>query len=396
MNNKKISIKSAGLIAAAASVVTFSFTTLFSFSICNDSITELRNKSKEINRIYEVQNYINNNYYEDVDNDAITDAALKGMVSGLNDRYSAYMTPEEYEADIEDSKGSVSGIGITVTESENGTLKVIEVNPNSPAESAGIEINDIIIKINGNDISKMEYSDAVNLVRGEPETEVNLTIMRNETEKEFTMLREQIDTITVTHKMLENNIAYIRIKGFKENTVSQYKEALDNSIKSGAKAIIFDLRNNGGGLLTTCESCLDPLLPEGDVATALFKNGKNEVICRSDKNELNLPMAVLVNENTASASELFSSALRDFEKAVLVGKNTFGKGIMQNTVDLDGGGGLRITVAAYKTAKSDCYHGIGLKPDYEIDLPEKYLNVDFEEIPDGEDSQLMKALEVLK
>ena len=152
MNNKKISIKSAGLIAAAASVVTFSFTTLFSFSICNDSITELRNKSKEINRIYEVQNYINNNYYEDVDNDAITDAALKGMVSGLNDRYSAYMTPEEYEADIEDSKGSVSGIGITVTESENGTLKVIEVNPNSPAESAGIEINDIIIKINGNDI----------------------------------------------------------------------------------------------------------------------------------------------------------------------------------------------------------------------------------------------------
>ena len=210
------------------------------------------------------------------------------------------------------------------------------------------------------------------------------------------MLREQIDTITVTHKMLENNIAYIRIKGFKENTVSQYKEALDNSIKSGAKAIIFDLRNNGGGLLTTCESCLDPLLPEGDVATALFKNGKNEVICRSDKNELNLPMAVLVNENTASASELFSSALRDFDKAVLVGKNTFGKGIMQNTVDLDGGGGLRITVAAYKTAKSDCYHGIGLKPDYEIDLPEKYLNVDFEEIPDGEDSQLMKALEVLK
>ncbi|MGN0621534.1 MAG: S41 family peptidase [Porcipelethomonas sp.] len=394
--DKKISIKSAALIAAAASVLTFSFTSFFAFQVCNDSVAELRNKANDISRIYEVENYIDKTFYTDIDTDTIISAALKSMVSALEDPYSAYMTPEEYEQDIENAKGSISGIGITVNKNDDGTLTVIQVNEGSPAEKSGIKTDDAIIRVDGNDVTQMEYKDAVNLVRGEIGTDVSLTVRRDESEMEFTITREEINTITVMSEMLDNNIAYIRITGFKENTQTQYRKALDDCIDNGAEAIVFDLRNNGGGLVSACEACLDPLLPEGEVATAQFKDGKSEVICRSDANELDLPMAVLVNENTASAAELFSSALRDFGKAKLIGTRTFGKGIMQNTVNLENGGGLRLTVATYKTAKSECYHGVGLKPDYEIGLPEEYSKTNIEDIPHDKDIQLQKALEILK
>lgn len=394
--NKKISIKSAALIAAAASVLTFSFTSIFAFKVCNDNVADLRSMAKDINRLYEVDNYIDKTFYKDVDNDKVVNASLSGMVSALDDPYSAYMTPEAYEEDLEKAKGSVSGIGITVTPTEDNFLKIIEISAESPAEKAGLQLDDLVIEVDGTDLSGIEYKDAVNLVRGDVGTDVSLKILRNESELEFTITRETVNTISVTSEMLGDNIAYIRISSFKENTQTQYKENLDKCIENGAKAIIFDLRDNGGGLVSACEACLDPLLPEGDVATANYKDGSVEVICRSDADELDLPMAVIVNGNSASAAELFSSALRDFEKAKLVGENTFGKGIMQNTVNLKGGGGLRLTVATYKTAKSECYHGVGLKPDFEIGLPEQYAETQIEDIPHEEDTQLQKAIEILK
>lgn len=149
-------------------------------------------------------------------------------------------------------------------------------------------------------------------------------------------------------------------------------------------------------LFLPARSVLDPLLPEGDIAIAEYKDGSSEVICKSDSMELNLPMAVLINENSASAAELFAASLRDFDKAVLVGKNTFGKGIMQNTYNLDNGGGLRLTVAKYRTVKSECYHGVGLAPDYEVDMLEKYSQTAIEDIPESEDTQLQKAIEIMK
>lgn len=393
---KKISIKSAAVIAGAVAVITFSATSFWSFQICNDSVAMLRKKAKSIEDIYTVDQYIDEKYYGEYDEEKIVDSSLKAMVAALDDKYSAYMTPGEYEQNLLDAKGSISGIGIVVNLTEENEIKVVDVNEEGPAKEAGIKTDDVITAVDGSNVSEMEYADAVNLVRGETGKEVTLTVKRGTQQLDFTMTREEIVSQSVRSRMLENDIAYIRITGFKENTSYQYNVELKKCLEDGAKAIIFDLRNNGGGLVSACSECLDPLLPEGDIAIAEFKDGSSEVICKSDDLELDLPMAVVVNENSASAAELFAASLRDFDKAVLVGKNTFGKGIMQNTYKLDNGGGLKLTVAKYRTVKSECYHGVGLAPDYETDIPEKYAQTSIEDIPENEDTQLQKAIEILK
>ncbi len=393
---KKISVKSAALIAGAAALLTFSVTSFWAFQICSDSVATLRKKAKSIEDIYTVDQYIDEYYYGSYDEEIIVDQALKGMVSALDDKYSAYMTPDEYEQNLIDAKGSITGIGMTVNKGDNNEIKIVEIAEKGPAEKAGLKINDIIIEVDGKNVNEMEYSDAVNLVRGKAGTEVNIAVKRGDEEISFKMKREEITTETVTSRMLENNIAYIKITGFKENTSHQFNIELKKCLENNASAIIFDVRNNGGGLVSACSDCLDPLLPEGDIAIAEFKDGSTEVICKSDKIELDLPMAVLVNEYSASAAELFAAALRDFGKAVLVGQNTFGKGIMQNTYNLDNGGGLKLTVAKYRTVNSECYHGVGLKPDYETALPDKYSENQSDDIPENEDTQLQKAIEILK
>lgn len=392
---KKISVKSTALISGAAVLLTFSVTSFWAFQICSDSVATLRKKAKSIEEIYTVDKYIDRYYYESYDEEEIVDQALKGMVNALDDKYSAYMTPDEYEQNIIDAKGSITGIGITVNKDDNNEIKIVEISEQSPAGKAGLKVNDIIIAVDGNYVNEMEYTDAVNLVRGEAGTKVSITIRRDNEEISYDIIREEITTETVTSRMLENNIAYIRVTGFKENTSYQFNIELKKCLENNASAIIFDLRNNGGGLVSACSDCLDPLLPEGDIAIAEFKDGSTEVICKSDDIELNLPMAVIVNEYSASAAELFAAALRDFGKAVLVGQNTFGKGIMQNTYNLDNGGGLKLTVAKYRTVRSDCYHEVGLKPDYEVALPDRYADSKNNNIPDHEDTQLLKAIEVL-
>ena len=387
--NNKLSKAKTFLAALISSVITGAVV----FGLCNKHFSDLKEKENIIQEIFEVKDYIDEFFYEDADDETLVTSALKGLVDRRVSGYAAYMTPDEYKQSVINSQGSLTGIGITVIQNDEKKIEIVSVTENSPASEYDIKEGDILTAVDGIDAENVEYDNLISLVRGKEETDVTITLDRNGEKLEYTITRKKIDTITVTYDMLENNIAYIKITGFKETTVKQYEEALDNALKNNAKGIIFDLRDNGGGLLTSCSSCLDPLLPEGVVATAEFKNGKTEVICESDAEELDLPMAVLVNENTASAAELFASALRDFDKAKLVGKKTFGKGIMQNTVELKNGGGLKITVATYKTAKSECYHKIGLLPDYEVDLPE---DTDISN-PDPEtDTQLKKALEILK
>lgn len=385
----KISKNKAFLAALISSAITGAVV----LGLCNKHFSDLKEKESTIKEFFEVKDYIDEFFYDDINDETLITSALKGLVSGLDDNYAAYMTPEEYEQSIINVQGSLTGIGISVTQNDEKKVEIVDVTENSPASKYDIQSGDILTAIDGIDAENIEYNNLVNLVRGKEGTNVTITLDRNGKKLEYTITREKIETQTVTYEMLENNIAYIKITGFKETTVEQYENALDNALKNNARGIIFDLRDNGGGLLTSCSSCLDPLLPKGVVATANFKNGKTEVICESDAEELDLPMAVLVNENTASAAELFASALRDFDKAKLVGKNTFGKGIMQNTVKLKNGGGLKITVATYKTAKSECYHKIGLAPDYEIDIPE---NTDISTVNPEKDTQLKKAIEILK
>lgn len=355
-------------------------------------IKRYEKSNKELVNYYEVKDYIDKYFYKDVDDGKLMEAAIMGMVSGLEDPYAEYMPPDDYSKAKENSSGSLIGIGVSVWVNENDEFEITEISPDSPASESDIKEHDIIVRVDGIDTKNMDIDNLVSLIKGKENTDVTLTLKRDNSEIERTITRKVIKSVTVEYQMLENNIAYIKINSFKEVTMEQYEENLNKALSDGAEKLIFDLRNNGGGQVNACEACLDPLLPEGDIATAEYRDGHSEVICRSDEQELDLPIIVLVNENTASAAELFSSALRDFNKAKLVGKNTFGKGIMQNVIDLSFGAGLKITVAEYKTAKSECYHEIGLAPDYEVELPE---NTDISKPDPKNDPQLKKAIEVL-
>lgn len=342
-------------------------------------------------RIAELEDYVEENFYQDVDRDAAIDSALKGYVAGLNDPYSSYLTDDEYSDWQEKESGTTVGIGVTVQARDESGLLIVEVNPDSPAEQYGLLPEDVIVAVDGQRVSDLGYEESVAAVKGRIGTEVVLTVERDGEEMDISVVRGQVITITASGQMLEGNVGYIRISAFRANTDDQFTDALDALLEQGAEYLIFDVRNNGGGLLSSLEDTLDPLLPEGIIATASYGNGTERTIVESDAEELDLPMAVLVNENTASAGELFAASLRDFDKAFLVGETTFGKGVMQDTRQVSGGA-VTLTVATYQTVKGECYHGVGLTPDEEVALAEDFV-VDYEN-PDLEgDAQLKKACE---
>lgn len=343
-------------------------------------------KFEKFSLIDEINELIDRDFYKESEKEALIDRAVAGYVDGLEDVYSHYQTPQQYKVSTMSNSGSQIGIGVSVRSTEKGYIHIIEVNPDTPAQKANLKADDIILSVNGKDVAEYGFSESIMMIKsGNEGDEYSLSIERDKEVLAVKLKLEKMDIISSTGEMLEDNIAYIKISRFTGNTFSQYNELLNDFLKKGAKSIIFDVRDNGGGLVTSVEDCLDPLLPEGEVAFAKYKNGEKDIIVVSDENEINIPMVVLMNENTASGGELFSASLRDFKNAKLIGKNSFGKGIMQNTYPLSNGGSLTLTVATYQTTKSECYHGVGLAPDVEVEL-----------IEDNEDDeQLQKAIELL-
>ena len=343
-------------------------------------------------RLAELSEYVDENYYQETDEDTLMDGALKGYVAGLGDPYSVFLTEDEYGGWKEKESGTAVGIGVTVQSAEEG-LYIVEVTSGSPAETAGIQAGDTITAVDGELVTDLGYNEAVAHVKGEIGTDVVLTVLRDGEELEITVTRGEIVTISAEGQMLDENIGYVHISAFRENTFDQYSKVLNELLEAGAEGIIFDVRNNGGGLLSALEDVLDPLLPEGNIAIASYGDGTVKTIVESDSEELDIPMIVLVNGGTASAGELFAASLRDFGKASLVGETTFGKGIMQDTRTV-AGGAVTLTVAAYQTVKGECYHEIGVTPDTEIILPEEYV-VDFKNPDTKGDVQLAEAYETI-
>lgn len=332
------------------------------------------------------------NYYTDVDEESTMQGAMKGYVAGLDDPYSQYLTDEEYGEFQTNEAGRTVGIGVTVTPTKEGYLLINSVTADSPAEAAGLQSEDEIIAVDGEDVAELGYSSAVDAVRGEENTSVILTIRRDDTTLDCEVTRKNMEVITAQGQMLDGNIGYIRISAFKENTPEQYQAVYEQLVNQGAEGLIFDLRDNGGGLVNSLEKILDPLLPEGEIAIATYRDGHTQTLVQSDAEECDLPMVVLVNENTASAAELFTASLRDFGKAKAVGTTTFGKGIMQVTQPMFSGA-LTLTVATYQTTKGECYHGVGITPDVVVDAGEEPVDYD---APDAvSDPQLAKALELI-
>lgn len=376
--NKKISLGFAISLVAIASAVTFILTSFFSLQSFNK-------KFEKYDSLQEIDTLVHENFYGDIDENDINNGILKGYISGLNDKYSRYLTADEYTDEKSDNAGEMTGLGITVKKDDSGYIKVTEIMPDSPASESDIKIDDLIVSVNGNDVLETGFEKSMEIMSEKDNTEVSIIVRRDGVDKTYKLTRRPIEMVTVTGEMLDNYIGYIKISGFKQNTPQQFNDALDEIIQNGVKGIIFDLRENGGGLVDALEDCLDPLLPEGTIATAEYSDGNSKTIVYSDKSEINIPMVVIVNEHTASAAELFAASLKDFGKADIVGETTYGKGVMQSTIELSNGGAVVLTIAKYKTTNSECYDGIGITPDYIVQNEDE----------DDDDDQYNKALEVI-
>ena len=382
--NKKISLGLAISLIAIASAVTFIMTSFFSLQSFNEKVVDVNEKAKKYNSLQLLDTYIRDNYYGEINEADLNDGILRGYVDGLGDPYSRYLSEEEYIDEQSENAGEVIGLGLTLAEDESGYIRIDNVLENSPAADVGIMAGDAIIRIDGIDVIETGFNNAVETLKGSEGTSVKLTIRRDGIDIDYDFTRRSIEVKSVSGRLIDGYVGYIKIDSFKENTSEQFIEILQRLTSNGAEALVFDLRDNSGGLVTALEECLDPLLPEGVIATAEYKDGHTETLVYSDSSELDMPMAVIVNNETASAAELFAAALRDFGKAKLIGEQTHGKGVMQSTTEFESGGAVVLTVAEYRTAKSECYDGIGLSPDYPIQN-------EF----DGVDSQLDKALEII-
>lgn len=381
--NKKISLGLALSLIAIASAVTFILTSFFSLQSFNKKVVDVNEKSKKYNSLQVLDSYVRENYLGDIDENDLSDGILKGYISGLDDKYSRYLTEEEYLSEQSEDEGQLVGLGLTLSKDDNGYIRIAEIMQDSPVVDAGLKVGDIITIIDGVDVLAAGFEESIESMRGTEGSEIRLTVRRDGIDKDYTFTRRSIEMITVSGKMINQSVGYIEISGFKKNTPQQFIETLERLTSNGAKAIVFDVRDNGGGIVESLSDCVDPLLPEGVIATAEYKDGHSETLVYSDDTELKIPMVVLVNKNTASAAELFAASLRDFGGAVLVGEKTYGKGVMQQTTEFDKKGAVVLTVAKYKTSVSECYDEIGLTPDYTIEN----TNDDFDE-------QYEKAIEV--
>lgn len=386
---KTVTLKRSSLIM----IIILTFVLLLAFLTSILFIFKAYNKN--FRALAGVMNLIQENYYEDTDENALEEAAISGYVDALNDPYSNYKTSAEFEAYQDKEAGVDSQLGMSVTATEDGYMEIQSVTEDSGAEDAGIQVGDVITYVNGQNILELGYEEAVSQLQAAQEGDTITLIVKRDTETlTMDVTAKEVEVITAGGTMLDNNIGYIYITNFRANTVEQFQTAYEDLLNQGAEGFIFDVRNNGGGLCTSVGQILDPLLPEGDIAQEIYRDGSTSVMFSSDAEECELPMVVLVNENTASAAELFSASLRDFQSVQLIGKNTYGKGVMQTTYSLSNGGALTLTVAKYSTTVGECYQGVGLAPDVEVE--EKDSDVIDPTNPNAEtDTQLQSAIDTL-
>lgn len=342
-----------------------------------------------------LQKYIDTYYLNDVTGSDLENGIFKGIVEGLEDPYSVYYTKDEYTALQESTSGVYCGIGARVAQdAQTGIITIVEPFANGPAAEAGILPNDIIYKIEDEDVTGEDLNEVVAKMKGEEGTEVHITMIRDTEEKDFTVVRGEIENPTVLHEMLDDNIGYIKVSEFDEVTAEQFRQALDDLEEQDETALIIDLRNNGGGRLTAVVDMLDRMLPEGIIVTTKEKSGKGETYKSTNEEQFEKPLAVLINGNSASASEVFAGAIQDYGIGKLVGTTSFGKGIVQTIFGLNDGTAVKLTTSEYFTPKGRNIHGTGLEPDVEVELKDELKQQIV--IDKDKDNQLKKAISVVE
>ena len=338
-------------------------------------------------KLEELNRYIDQYYLFDYEEENLENGIYKGMMAGLGDLYTGYYTPEEYASFMETSNGSYSGIGAMLSQDYNtGIITVVRAFEGSPAAEAGMQTDDILYKVKGEEVTGKDLSLVVTDLKGEEGTDVELSILRGTDVMDLTITRRNIEVPTVESRMVEGEIGYIAITEFDDVTDEQFFAALDALEAQGMKKLSIDLRDNGGGLVDVTCAILDRLLPEGLIVYTEDKYGNRQEEKSDAENYFGGEMAVLVNGNSASASEIFAGAIKDYGVGTLIGTQTFGKGIVQSLFPLSDGSAIKITVSRYYTPEGNNIHEVGIEPDIVLEPAE-----------DSEDDvQLLKAIEVLR
>ena len=352
--------------------------------------------SSHVQKIEYLEKMIDQEYLGEVDNDEMAEGVYAGLVYGLGDVYSRYYTADEYAQETASTDGAYAGIGVSIQKNKNGGVQIAECYEGGPGAEAGLQTGDVITAINDTDVTDMELSDVVSMIRENKDKTIVLTVLREneDSSREISVDVTDVELPTVSGEMIDESTGYIQITQFTGVTPQQYKDTFAELKDKGMERLVIDLRDNPGGLLTSVCDILREILPEGLIVYTEDKYGNREEETCDGKNKLNMPLAVLVNENSASASEIFAGAVQDHGVGTIVGTTTYGKGVVQELRQLSDGSAVKLTVSNYYTPNGNSINKVGIKPDVEVKLASVLLNKD--EITHEEDNQLQKALNVIE
>lgn len=336
--------------------------------IQSDAVTDSDGIGSEVEgKLNAIDSVLESFYFGDVDDETAKDNIYKAYLSSYGDKYTMYYTADEYKALKESTNGKFYGIGAVCQLSGEGGVLLVDVYDNGAGYQAGLRSGDRVVNVDGRDITGMELSSAVALIKGDKGTSVTLEVIRGTERLTFSAVRDAVEAKTVSYTLLDNNIGYLSISQFEEVTTKQFKATVEDLQSQGMKGLVIDIRNNPGGLLDTVVGMLKYMLPDGLIVYTEDKQGNRKEYKGQDNDEFNLPLAVIVNGNSASASEIFAGAIQDYGKGTIIGTQTYGKGIVQTVKPLTDGSAIKFTIAKYFTPKGQDIHGKGVTPDMVVE-----------------------------
>lgn len=397
---KKYKIYRMIMIIALTIFITFMVTSISLYTYFTKNPLAISSSSSEstklATKLEKYKEIINKYYLGEVDENKLQEGAIKGYIEGVDDPYTEYISKEDMDSYLDDTMGNFVGIGIyMIKNTQSDRIQVLSTIKESPAEKAGIQAGDLIISVDGIEYKADDMTTASNNIKGEEGTSVTVEILRGAQNLKFDIKREKVKVNQVDGKVLSDNIGYIKFTSFDETTAEDFKAKYEELAKQNIKSLIIDLRNNGGGIVDQALEITDYMTDKDSVLLYEVDKNNKETVKKAKENAIiNMPIIILTNENTASASEILAGALKDLGKAKTVGTTTYGKGVIQQILKLNDGSGLKITIEEYQTPNRNKINKVGIEPDEKVELPETVTNPLI--VKENEDTQLQKAIEMLK